>query len=379
MIDKLHIVVLGACNSGKSSLVNLLTRQHTSLVADHRGTTTDPVRKVMELPHLGASVIIDTPGFDDETPLGAQRIEITKRVLNEASVVLFLVGENEEAENKWAKIIAEKRIPMLKIATKSDLRSIDNSDALAISSVEDFELNRQRLIDGILSVMPKEFGEPDLLRGFVKMGDLVMLVMPQDGSAPAGRLILPQQQTLRRLLDVGAVVISVQPSELEQALDMQRKSPKLIITDSQVFGQVAPLVPSGTRLTSFSILMAAYKGDIDYFAASVKVIDTLSPNCRILIAEACTHSPQSEDIGTVKIPAMLRKKLGNDITIDHVAGRDFPTDLKRYDLVIHCGGCMFNRPYILSRVEQAKRQGVPMTNYGVTIAYVKGIPLETVI
>lgn len=372
-MERTHIIILGACNSGKSSIANMLTRQHTALVSDTAGTTTDPVRKTMELPHIGASMIIDTAGFDDTTPLGEERIHLTKEALNSANVAILLVGENPTEEERWRSTLQERKIPFIEVANKSDLGRVAPQNAISVSTIIDQDKGRKELIEAILEKLPVGFGQRSLLAGMAKRGDVVMLVMPQDGSAPAGRLILPQVQTMRALLDIGAITIAVQPAEMPDALAAMKEPPALIITDSQVFKEVAPLVPKGTRLTSFSLLMAAFKGDIEYFAESAKQIDNLTENSRILIAEACTHAPQSEDIGTVKIPAMLRKRFGAGLQIEHVAGRDFPEDLSPYDLVIQCGGCMFNRPYMLSRVERARSQGVAMTNYGITLAHLTGI------
>ncbi len=372
-MERTHIIILGACNSGKSSIANMLTRQHTALVSDTAGTTTDPVRKTMELPHIGASMIIDTAGFDDITPLGEERIRLTKEALNSANVAILLVGENPTEEERWRSTLQERKIPFIEVANKSDLGRVAPQNAISVSTIIDQDKGRKELIEAILEKLPVGFGQRSLLAGMAKRGDVVMLVMPQDGSAPAGRLILPQVQTMRALLDIGAITIAVQPAEMPDALAAMKEPPALIITDSQVFKEVAPLVPKGSRLTSFSLLMAAFKGDIEYFAQSAKQIDNLTENSRILIAEACTHAPQSEDIGTVKIPAMLRKRFGAGLQIEHVAGRDFPEDLSPYDLVIQCGGCMFNRPYMLSRVERARSQGVAMTNYGITLAHLTGI------
>lgn len=393
-MERLHIVILGACNSGKSAVANMLTRQQVSLVADQRGTTTDPVRKVMELPLLGPVMIVDTPGFDDETILGKERVTLTRKALDEAGAVILLVGNTPELEAEWRDEIKRRKIPCVEIANKSDLNTCPavplshpgtsgtsgtsgtngtSGTTLPISALLDPDKGREAIIAALLEKMPEDFGKSNLLRGLVAKGDTVVLVMPQDASAPKGRLILPQVQTLRALLDIGAIAISVTPEQLPASLAALRDAPKLIITDSQVFKEVAPMVPRGTLLTSFSVLMAAHKGDIDFFVTSARAIDSLTESSRVLIAEACTHAPQSEDIGTVKIPALLRKKIGAGLTIDHVAGRDFPEDLTPYDLVIHCGGCMFNRPFVLSRISRGKEQGVPITNYGITIAHLTGI------
>lgn len=364
--NRLHVVVLGACNSGKSSVVNLLAGQHVSLVAPNEGTTTDPVRKAMELPGVGPAILIDTAGFDDGSALGEARVALTQRALDAADVALLLVGDNPEAEALWREKLTQRGIPVVSVANKADSGRDIPAHAVAVSALKGE--GRRELLDAILRAIPGDFDEPDLLRGLVKQGDTVVLVMPQDGQAPKGRLILPQSQTIRALLDKGCQAVCCTPESLPAALRALSAPPTLIITDSQAFAAVAPLVPKGSRLTSFSVLMAAFKGDIDYFARSAAAIRTLKTGDRILIAEACTHAPASEDIGRVKIPALLQKKTGTKLDITVVAGRDFPDDLSEYKLVIHCGGCMFNRRMLLSRVAKAQAQGVPMTNYGIAIA-----------
>lgn len=368
---RLHIIVLGACNSGKSSVLNLITSQDVSLVSDIAGTTTDPVRKAMELPGIGPVVFIDTAGFDDDTPLGHARVAMTEKALDDADIALLLIGENEEQERLWAERLSARAIPVVKVMNKIDTGRNVPADAIGVSAIE--ATGKDELLDAISRAIPNDFGEPDLLRGLVDRGDTVMLVMPQDRQAPKGRLILPQVQTIRALLDKGCNALCTTPEEMSEALARLTTPPDLIITDSQVFATVSPKVPEGCRLTSFSVLMAAFKGDIDYFAASARAIDSLKPGDRVLIAEACTHAPQTEDIGRVKIPALLAKKAGGKLHIDIVSGRDFPADLSPYSLIIHCGGCMFNRRLILNRVRKARGSQVPMTNYGITIAHLTGV------
>ncbi|MDE7026749.1 MAG: [FeFe] hydrogenase H-cluster maturation GTPase HydF [Duncaniella freteri] len=371
-MNRLHIIILGACNSGKSSLVNMLTDQSTSLVADTPGTTTDPVRRNMELPEAGPCVFIDTAGFDDDTELGRQRISLTLKALDEADIALLLVGENMGEEAHWQEILKQRGIPYAEIANKADLNRTVPDNAISISSIRDRAKNRTILIEAILRILPSDSGTRSITGGMAKEGDTVVLVMPQDDSAPKGRLILPQVQTIRELLDLKAIPVCTVPEKLQDTLSILNSAPSLIITDSQAFANVYPLVPDGTMLTSFSVLMAAHKGDIRFFAESAQTISKLTESSHVLIAEACTHAPQSEDIGRAKIPALLRKRIGQGLRIDHVSGRDFPDNLTGYDLVIHCGGCMFNRQYLLSRVARAKAQGVPMTNYGITIAHLTG-------
>lgn len=369
--NRLHIIILGACNSGKSSAVNFIASQQVSLVSDVRGTTTDPVRKAMELPGIGPVVFIDTAGFDDMSELGADRISLTEKALDEADIAILLTGEDEPREEQWSNLLKSRNIPTVKVTNKIDQGRAVTPGSIGISATGN--IGKTLLLDAISRAIPSEYGEPDLLRGLVKRGDNVLLVMPQDKQAPKGRLILPQVQTLRALLDKGCNAICTSPEEMAGALSSMRANPDLVITDSQVFATVYGQLPAGCRLTSFSVLMASFKGDIDYFAESARAISLLRPGDKVLIAEACTHAPQTEDIGRVKIPALLSRRAGGELDIDIVSGKDFPTDLSPYRLVIHCGGCMFNRRLVLNRVSDAKLQGVPMTNYGIAIAYLTGI------
>lgn len=370
--NRIHIILLGACNSGKSSLVNMLTGQQTSLVSDIPGTTTDPVLKPMELPELGACVLIDTAGFNDVSELGERRIASTRQALDKADIAILLTGHDAVNEAEWLQELKKRRIPVIEVASKSDLREAVPEGVITTSIGRPTE-SRDSVIEALLRAMPSDSCEVSLLRGLVDAGDIVLLVMPQDSQAPAGRLILPQVQTIRELLDRGCVPVCCTPATMPRALEGLSAAPALVITDSQVFKEVYTMTPSGSRLTSFSILMAAYKGDIDYFVDSATAIDALNENSRVLIAESCTHAPKNEDIGRVKIPAMLRRKAGAGLEIDFVRGKDFPDDLTPYSLVIHCGGCMFNRRHILSRVTRAREQRVPMTNYGILLARLTGI------
>lgn len=370
--ERLHVVILGACNSGKSTLINILAGQEVSIVSERSGTTTDAVRKLMELPGIGASVIVDTAGFDDDTELGALRVEATRRALDEADVALLLVGENMDAEALWHDELRSRRLPVVEIAMKSDFLGVAKEGAVP-ASVCDAELSRGRVLEALSRAVPSDFGRQDLLRGLVRPGDIVMLVMPQDSQAPVGRLILPQVQTIRALLDSGCVPVCCTPATMPRALEGLSAAPSLVITDSQVFAEVYAMKPRESRLTSFSILMAGFKGDIGCFVEGAGMVDRLSPGDRVLIAESCAHAPKNEDIGRVKIPALLRRKVGEGLAIDFARGVDFPEDLTPYSLVIHCGGCMFNRRHILSRVERCRRQGVAITNYGILLAHLKGI------
>lgn len=381
--NRLHIGLFGKRNSGKSSLINALTNQETALVSDVAGTTTDPVYKAMEIHGIGPCVFIDTAGLDDEGELGALRIRQTMRAMERTDVALLVcTGDNIEKELEWNRLLKEKNIPVIWILNKVDLltdvtstvRSIEKKCGqvpLAVSA-----RTKQGMDDirrSLIAKLPDETMSQGIVGRLVKEGDTVMLVMPQDIQAPKGRLILPQVQTIRELLDRKCLVMSCTTDKIDQMLQALIQPPSLIITDSQVFKTVYEKKPATSRLTSFSVLFAQYKGDIDYFIEGANAIGCLTENSHVLIAEACTHAPLAEDIGRVKIPNMLRKKFGTGLQIDHVSGTDFPEDLSKYDLVIHCGACMFNRKYVLNRVMQARNQQIPMTNYGVTIAYLAGI------
>ncbi len=393
--NRLHIGIFGRRNSGKSSLMNAITDQETSIVSQVAGTTTDAVAKAMELHGIGATLIIDTPGFDDDDQhLGDQRVSRARKTTERTDIALLICEDGDlEEEKRWFKVLKSRSIPTIPIINKVDIRGdiselsakiekLFSEQPLTISTkpqYADIKQIRETIREAILRKLSPDATERTILGDLVSHGDLVLLVMPQDIQAPKGRLILPQMQTLRELLDRGCIPVSCTTDMLQPTLDTLAKAPKLIITDSQVFSIVHALKPPQSLLTSFSILMAGYKGDISAFVEGVRAIDTLKPNSRVLIAEGCTHAPLSEDIGRVKIPRMLRKRVGEGLQIDIVAGRDFPADLTPYDLIIHCGGCMFNRKYILSRVEQATQQSTPITNYGVMIAHLSGILSEVVL
>lgn len=381
--NRLHIGLFGKRNSGKSSLINALTNQETALVSDVAGTTTDPVYKAMEIHGIGPCVFIDTAGLDDEGELGALRIRQTMRAMERTDVALLVcIGDDIEKELEWNRLLKEKNIPVIWILNKADLladatatvRSIEKKCGQVPLAVN--ARTKQGMEDirrSLIAKLPDETMSQGIVGRLVKEGDTVMLVMPQDIQAPKGRLILPQVQTIRELLDRKCLVMSCTTDKIDQMLQALVQPPSLIITDSQVFKTVYEKKPAASRLTSFSVLFAQYKGDINYFIEGANAIGCLTENSHVLIAEACTHAPLAEDIGRVKIPNMLRKKFGAGLQIDHVSGTDFPEDLNKYDLVIHCGACMFNRKYVLNRVAQARNQHIPMTNYGVTIAYLTGI------
>ena len=376
--QRLHIALYGRRNAGKSSLINALTGQQVALVSPVAGTTADPVKKAMELHPIGPVLFIDTAGYDDEGELGQLRVEATRDTLQRADVALLVIaGEPTQEDLGWAQQLKAQNTPFLVVQTKGDLAApaqlppdlAERAVAVSAATGDGIEALRAALT----ALVPEDFGRQDLTRGLCSAGDVVLLVMPQDIQAPKGRLILPQVRTIRHLLDLKCTVVSTTADGLDGALAALSAPPKLIITDSQCFPLVAAKKPGESLLTSFSILMAADKGDIDAFAQGAKAIGTLTQDSRVLIAEGCTHAPLEEDIGRVKIPRLLRRRVGQGLQVDVVAGNDFPHDLTGYDLVIHCGGCMFNRAYVLSRLAQAQRQGVPMTNYGVAIAYLTGI------
>ena len=381
--NRLHIALFGRRNSGKSSLINALTGQDIALVSDIPGTTTDPVNKAMELHGIGPCVIIDTPGFDDEGTLGEMRIERTLKAIERTDIALLFCNENNLQEEKiWMEQLRAKNIPVILLLNKADIR--ENASAIAthieqtlhqkpivISAKEKQGMEDIRL--AILEKLPQDFEQASITGDLVSENDLVLLVMPQDIQAPKGRLILPQVQTMRELLDKKCLVMSCTTDKLPQTLKALAYPPKLIITDSQVFKTVYEQKPKESLLTSFSVLMAGYKGDIRQFIEGASAIDSLTESSRVLIAEACAHAPMTEDIGRVKIPRLLRKKIGEGLQIDMVSGNDFPKDLSMYDLIIHCGACMFNRKHVMNRLEQAYTQQVPMTNYGITLAHLMGI------
>ncbi|MBR5703849.1 MAG: 50S ribosome-binding GTPase [Bacteroidales bacterium] len=339
-MDRLHIAFFGPVNSGKSSLINALAGQEVSLVSPVPGTTTDPVRKAIELPGLGPCVLIDTAGLDDGSLLGSERERRTRAILDEADVAVLL-GK--------ADLVEESGIPIVRYTRGESIES---------------------LVRRISEAVPKE--EERWLTGrLVKPGDCVLLVMPQDSEAPKGRLILPQVQVLRELLDRGCNALCCTPESLQAAL--AKVTPDLVITDSQVFALVNAAIPAEIPLTSFSVLLAAAKGDIDTFVGGAAAIDRLTPDSRVLIAEACTHVPDSEDIGRVKIPALLRKRAGDGLQVEIAAGNDFPEDLTPYDLIIHCGACVATKTLVRSRTRKALLAGVPITNYGIALAKLQGI------
>lgn len=379
----MHIALFGRRNAGKSSLINVLTGQQTALVSDVPGTTTDPVMKSMEILPLGPCVLIDTAGFDDSGKVGDLRTERTREVIKQTDIAILVTdGSSLDDEATWATLLKQANVPFVTVLNKVDLLEEVPStlledmakrlgcDVVPVSAINGTGLDTLR--NTLAGLMP-ESEKQSLTGDLAHPGDTVLLVMPQDPQAPKGRLILPQVQTLRDLMDKRCIAICCTTDDIDSTLAALKEPPRLIITDSQVFDIVEKKKPEGSLLTSFSVLMAAHKGDIRFFVRSAMAIDRMTEQSRVLIAEACTHAPLAEDIGREKIPRMLRQRVGQGLTVDIVAGKDFPEDVTSYDLVIHCGGCMFNRKFMLSRVDQCRRQGTPMTNYGITIAHLKGI------
>ena len=379
--ERLNIALYGRCNSGKSSLINALTGQAVAIVSEQAGTTTDPVTKAMEITGVGACIIIDTAGIDDRSTLGLERTAKTRKMLERTDIALLLFTDVEpSAEIEWLEELRRRGTKVIALLSQCDrypqpeilagkIEQQTTLKPLCVSAHTGEGLDELR--EAILSHATKQ--EQLLTEGFCQAGDTVLLVMPQDEQAPKGRLIKPQVQTLRELLDRGCNALCCTAEGMESALAALAAPPKLIITDSQVFDKVYSLKPESSTLTSFSVLFARYKGDIDLFVEGAKKLLSLTPSAHILIAEACTHTPQHEDIGRVKLPRMLRRRIGEGVEIEIVGGDDFPEDLTPYDLVIHCGGCMFNRRHLLSRIMRAAEQGVPITNYGIAIAAMMGI------
>ena len=381
---RITIGLFGRRNAGKSSVVNALARQPVSIVSEVPGTTTDPVERAMELLPLGPVLFVDTAGIDDDAEVvGQLRAETTRKAMKGCDLALLVYEQGTwgEVERDLLADLEREAIPAVVVANKTDLAGegaasdgavSDFDQAVRVSATE--RTGMGELLQAIIDAAPESLLEdPPLARDLVNPGDTVVLVVPIDKEAPKGRLILPQVQTARDLLDGGALPYLVRDTELAAALASLKEPPALVITDSQVFHQVAEIVPEEVPLTGFSVIMARAKGDIHVQAAALQVLAQLREDARILIAEACTHHPISEDIGTVKIPRLLRKNLGEGITIDHVQGKDFPNDLSSYDLAIHCGACMFTRRAMLSRIQACERAGVPIANYGMVLAHFAGI------
>lgn len=371
--EKIHIGFFGVRNSGKSSLVNAIANQEISVVSDTLGTTTDSVKKAMELQPIGPVLLIDTPGIDDEGELGKKRINQTEKIKRacDVAVLVTVAGRNlNDDEEKLLKDFKERNIPFLVVKNKSDLSN--DKDGLVVSSLtkEGIETLKEELIKLIISLKKKEVR---LVGDFIEEKDVVVLVTPIDKGAPKDRLILPQQMAIKDIIDKNAIPIITQPEELEKVLNMLKEKPKLVVTDSQAFNEVKSIVPKDINLTSFSILIARYKGFLDIALDGVKTIENLDSNSKILIVEGCTHHRQCDDIGTVKIPKLLEKKTGKKFEFSFCSGLDFPLDIEKYNLIIHCGACMLNDKEMNFRQTKAKEKKVPFTNYGITLAYLNDI------
>ena len=384
--ERIHIGFFGRRNAGKSSVVNAVTGQDLAVVSDVRGTTTDPVSKAMEILPLGPVVVIDTPGFDDEGSLGELRVKKTRQILGKTDIAVLVVDSTEGLQGCDLELIAlfeDAKIPYIIVLNKIDLEKEDvqaaaigaiggsgPSAVLKVSALTGEGINE--LKEKLASLKPTG-DEGKLISDKLKAGDLVVLVVPIDKAAPKGRLILPQQQVIRDILDCGATALVLRESELEDALGRLGRKPDLVVTDSQVFGVVNKIVPKDIALTSFSILMARYKGLLDAAVKGIAAIKSLKDGDKILIAEGCTHHRQCGDIGTEKIPAWLREITGSELVVETASGTGFPEDLTNYALVVHCGGCMLNEREVTRRVKEATAQGVAITNYGTLIAHVHGI------
>ena len=386
MSERVHIGFFGRRNAGKSSVMNAVTGQDLAVVSDVKGTTTDPVYKSMELLPLGPVVMMDTPGIDDEGELGSLRVKKSYQVLNKTDVAVLVIDGSVGASPEDAAVldrIRKKGIPFVTVINKKELMRpeaeagvkdalmLEDSQLISVSAAEGDGICG--LKEKIAEIARTEEPEKYLVRDLLEKGDVAVLVVPIDSAAPKGRLILPQQQTIRDILEAGAVSVVVREKELKEALSKLASKPKMVITDSQAFAQVAKDTPNDVLLTSFSILMARYKGNLEQAVRGVTALDHLKDGDTVLISEGCTHHRQCDDIGTVKIPRWIREYTGKEIRIETTSGTEFPDDLTKYKLIIHCGGCMLNEREMKYRLSCAEDRGVPMTNYGIMIAYVKGI------
>ena len=375
--ERIHIGFFGRTNAGKSSLVNKITNQDLAIVSDTKGTTTAPVYKAMEILPLGPVVIIDTPGFDDDGILGEKRISRTKLVLNKTDVAVLVVDLVEgmaATDEQLIKLFEEKGIPYIIAFNKADLKetvSAGKPNEIYVSSVTGKNINELKEL--IAKVGLQKPAATPLISDLIKPGDTVVLVIPIDGSAPKGRIILPQQQVLREVLDTNAIAYIAQDTDLPKLLENLKTPPALVVTDSQAFGKVSKIVPNNIKLTSFSILLARHKGFLKSAVKGVWAIETLEDGDTVLISEGCTHHRQCEDIGTYKIPKWLKEYTGKDINIETTSGLSFAEDLTKYKMIIHCGACMLNDREMIYRTKCANDCGIPMTNYGTAIAYMHGI------
>jgi [FeFe] hydrogenase H-cluster maturation GTPase HydF len=380
--NRLHIAIFGKRNVGKSSLINALTAQDIALVSDLAGTTTDPVYKAMELLPIGPVVIIDTAGLDDVGEIGELRIKKTKEVMDKTDLALLVIdgeGKDLSFEKQWYEDLKERKIPVVGVINKVDKGDVELEDIQKVINIGFVKVsakdnvNIDELKKAIMKLAPEDFEKSTIVGDIVKPKARVLVVAPQDIQAPKGRLILPQVQIIRDLLDNDAMALVVKDSELEDLLASLKDKPDLVITDSQVFKKVNSIIPKDVPLTSFSILMARYKGDLNSLVKGARAIDTLKVGDKVLIAEACTHHPLEGDIGREKLPIWLQEKIGGNLDITVCAGSSFPEDLSEYKLIIHCGACMFNRQQLMARIKKANIVELPITNFGIAIAHINGI------
>ncbi len=381
--SRLHIAIFGRRNAGKSSLINALTNQNIAIVSDVPGTTTDPVYKSMEILPIGPVVLIDTAGIDDVGELGALRIRKALSVLAKTDLLLLVIDPSNEAGKYEEEVIVrakENHVPVIAVVNKKDLHPSLSIEAIrvkldlpvvAVSAITKEGIHELKMT--MIRSAPKDWVSPTILGDLISPGDTVVLVVPIDLAAPKGRLILPQVQTIRDILDNDAITVIAKERELKAALGNLKEKPRLVVTDSQAFLKVAADTPKDVMMTSFSILFARYKGDLRALAEGAKAIEDLQPGDKVLIAEACTHHRVEDDIGTVKIPRWLRQIVGGALDFHWVSGLELPDDVKDYKLIVHCGACMINRKEMLHRLMATEEAGVPMVNYGVLIAYVHGI------
>lgn len=378
--ERVHIGFFGRRNAGKSSVINAVTGQSLSIVSDVKGTTTDPVLKTMELLPIGPVVIIDTPGLDDEGELGKLRIEKTLDILKKTNIAVLVIDAAEgftKADEDILTLIKDKNIPYVICYNKCDLKEITSKGENEICASAVTSKNIHELKELIASKIKNE-PQKKIVADILSPGDMAVLVVPIDEGAPKGRLILPQQQTIRDLLDSGMTCTVTQPKQLRNTLDMLKDNVKLVITDSQVFGTVSKIVPESIPLTSFSILFMRYKGELSYALSGAKKLDSLSDGDTVLICEGCTHHRQCNDIGTVKMPEWIRNYTKKDLNFEFTSGTDFPNDFSKYSLIVHCGGCMLNSTEMQNRIKSAEKAKIPMTNYGIAISYMNGILARTV-
>lgn len=375
--ERVHIGFFGLRNAGKSSLVNAVTGQRLSVVSEVKGTTTDPVKKAMELLPMGPVVIIDTPGIDDEGELGKQRVARAQQVLRQADIAILVVDAQkglQPTDRKLTELFTERKLPYLIVFNKADLLpQLPQETANEIYVSAETGDGIHALKEKIAALAKSAESDRKIVADLVSSGDTAVLVVPIDSAAPKGRLILPQQQTIRELLEVGAFSLVVRESELSAALAALKTPPRMVITDSQAFGFVSKIVPESIELTSFSILFARYKGDLATVVGGAAMLDRLRDGDKVLISEGCTHHRQCQDIGTVKLPGWINGYTGKTLSYSFTSGTEFPDDVSEYALVVHCGGCMLNEREMKSRMERCTEQGVPVTNYGIAIAQMHGI------